>query len=153
MKFLIPEILQKADEAKGKDEKIKILRDNDSQPLRAMLYLNYAKDIKWNLPEGEPPFKKDKQTPMGLSETNLYKETRRLYIWTKSDVNLTKFKREHLFIEMLEGLHWTEAEMLCAIKDKQLQKKYKSIKEALVREAFPGLLPEEVKEKDPLEQK
>jgi hypothetical protein len=151
MRLLIPEVFQKADTAKTKEEKIKILRDNDSQPLRAMLYLNFNPDTKWNLPDGEPPFKKEREVPAGLSETTLYRETRRLYIWTQ-ETNLPKSKREKLFIELLEGVHWTEAEMLCAVKDKRLHKMYKSLKEPLVREAFPGLLPAPVKEeKVPLE--
>jgi hypothetical protein len=151
MRLLIPEVFQKADTAKTKEEKIKILRDNDSQPLRAMLYLNFNPDTKWNLPDGEPPFKKEREVPAGLSETTLYRETRRLYIWTQ-ETNLPKSKREKLFIELLEGVQWTEAEMLCAVKDKRLQKLYKSLKEPLVREAFPGLLPAPVKEeKVPLE--
>ena len=151
MRLLIPEVFQKADTAKTKEEKIKILRDNDSQPLRAMLYLNFNPDTKWNLPDGEPPFKKEREVPAGLSETTLYRETRRLYIWTQ-ETNLPKSKREKLFIELLEGVHWTEAEMLCAVKDKRLHKMYKSLKEPLVRETFPGLLPAPVKEeKVPLE--
>lgn len=151
MKLLIPEVFEKVEQVKTKEQKIKILRDNDSQPLRAMLYLNFDPNTKWNLPEGEPPFKKDKEVPHGLSETNLYRETRRLYIWVK-ETNLNKTKRETLFIQLLEGLHWSEAEMLCAVKDKKLQKIYKSIKEPLVREAFPGLLPAPTKEeKVPLE--
>jgi hypothetical protein len=116
-----------------------------------MLYLNFNPDTKRNLPDGEPPFKKEREVPAGLSETTLYRETRRLYIWTQ-ETNLPKSKREKLFIELLEGVHWTEAEMLCAVKDKRLHKMYKSLKEPLVREAFPGLLPAPVKEeKVPLE--
>jgi hypothetical protein len=46
-----------------------------------------------------------------------------------------------LFIQLLEGIHWTEAEAVCLAKDRKLQTKYKSLKEDLVREAFPGLLP------------
>ena len=46
---------------------------------------------------------------------------------------------------MLEGIHWSEAEALCLAKDKKLQTKYKSLKEDIVREAFPNLLPEKQK--------
>lgn len=153
MRFTIPEILDQVEKAKTKEEKIKILRGNDSVVLRGMLQLNYN-DQKWNIPEGEPPFKKDKGTPVGLSETNLFVEARRLYVFLDEKSNVHKMKREQLFIDMLEGIHFTEAEMLCLVKDKQLQKKYKSIKRALVEETFPGLLPAEVKEKKvPLEQK
>jgi len=46
-----------------------------------------------------------------------------------------------LFIQMLEGVHWTEAEVICLAKDKKLNTKYKSLKEDLVREALPNILP------------
>jgi hypothetical protein len=56
---------------------------------------------------------------------------------------------------MLEGIHWTEAEALCLAKDRKLHTKYKSLKEDIVREAFPLALtpkPAKVKEeKAPLE--
>jgi hypothetical protein len=45
----------------------------------------------------------------------------------------------------LEGIHWSEAEAVCLAKDKKLQTKYKSLKEDIVREAFPNLLPEKQK--------
>ena len=50
-------------------------------------------------------------------------------------------KRESLFIELLESLHYTEAELICLIKDGKLTEKYPSITEKLVRETFPNLLP------------
>ena len=68
-----------------------------------------------------------------------------MYIWLEPNVNLNKFRKEQLFVQMLEGIHWTEAEAVCLAKDKKLQTKYKSLKEELIREAFPGLLPEKKK--------
>ena len=53
-------------------------------------------------------------------------------------------KRESLFIDMLEGLHYTEAEVLCAAKDRKLDKMYPNIKEDLIRLAFPDMLPPKV---------
>ena len=50
-------------------------------------------------------------------------------------------KRESLFIEFLESLHYTEAELICLIKDGKLNEKYPSITESLVRKIFPELLP------------
>ena len=37
---------------------------------------------------------------------------------------------------MLEGLHKEEAELLLGVKDQNLNKKYKGLTSALVREAF-----------------
>jgi hypothetical protein len=45
---------------------------------------------------------------------------------------------------MLEGMHYSEADLLCAAKDGILTTLYKSITEDLVREAFPKLLPPKV---------
>lgn len=145
MQLLIPEILKMADDAKTRQEKINILRKHDSMILRGMLQLNYNEQ-KFNLPEGEPPFKKETDLPAGMASSNLYVEARRLYIWLDPNTNLPKAKREQLFIELLEGVHWTEAEMLCLIKDKKLTEKYKTLKYDLVFETFPGLLPPQVKE-------
>ena len=49
--------------------------------------------------------------------------------------SLSKTRRESMFIQILEGLHPTEAELLCLIKDKQLTKKFK-ITKANVDAAF-----------------
>jgi hypothetical protein len=154
MKTLVPQILEEVEKAQSKESKIKVLRSYEHPVLRGVLQINFNPDVKVNLPEGEPPFKKDTNTPMGYSETNLYAEFRRFYIWLDEKVNLTKIKREQLFIQFLEGIHWTEAEVICLAKDKKLQTKYKSLKEDLVREAFPTLLPpkklkEAVKTKKP----
>jgi hypothetical protein len=70
------------------------------------------------------------------------------------NVTLPKLKKEALFVNMLEGIHWTEAEALCLAKDCKLQTRYKSLREDIVREAFPKALtpkPVEAKvEKAPL---
>ena len=56
-------------------------------------------------------------------------------------MNLTKQRKEQLFIQMLEGIHWSEAELICLAKDGKIQTKYKSVKEDLIREAYPELMP------------
>jgi hypothetical protein len=43
-----------------------------------------------------------------------------------------------MFVQLLEGLHKTEAEVICLTKDKKLQKKYR-ITKAVVQEAFPQI--------------
>jgi len=41
-----------------------------------------------------------------------------------------------MFIQMLEGLHHTEAEIVVSAKDKALHRKYKGLSSNVVREAF-----------------
>ena len=142
MKTTIPQIFDEVEKASNKENKIKVLRAYDHPILKGMLQINFDPNVKMDLPVGEPPFKKDTSIPQGYSETNLFAEFRRMYIWLEPNVNLNKFRKEQLFVQMLEGIHWTEAEAVCLAKDKKLQTKYKSLKEELVREAFPGLLPD-----------
>ncbi|NBP03800.1 MAG: hypothetical protein EBU90_27615 [Proteobacteria bacterium] len=144
MKTSVPQVFEEVEKVKTKEDKIKVLRMYDSIPLKGLLEINFHPLAKMNLPAGEPPFKKDTAIPDGYSESNLYVEFRRIYIWTRNDVNLTRARKEQLFIQLLEGIHWKEAEAICLVKDRKLQSKYPSITYQLVYEAFPGLLPEYV---------
>ena len=141
MRTVIPQILEEVEKQKTKEAKIKILRDYVSPVLRGILQVNFNQDVIVYLPEGEPPFKKDKDIQLGYSETNLFAEWRRFYIWLETNSNLPKVRKEQLFIQFLEGIHWSEAEVVCLAKDRKLQSKFVSLTEDLVREAFPDLLP------------
>ena len=140
-KTTIPQILEEIDKQPNKQKKITTLRKYDSQVLRGVLELNFIPQYKLLLPEGAPPFKRDDRTPDGYSETNLFAEFRRIYIWLRHDANISKAKREQLWIQMLEGLHWKEADLMNLVKDKKLTTKYTSVTYELVSEAFPGMLP------------
>lgn len=145
MNLLVPEILDQVDKAKTKAEKIQLLKKYETPVLKTLLRLNFDPLLKMDLPDGEPPFKKEPDKPIGYSESNLITEYRRFYIWLTPQPGLSKIKKETLFIEMLEALHITEAEVLCLAKDRKLHTKFKSIKEDLVREAYPkAITPKEV---------
>ena len=148
MNLLVPEILDKFEVAKTREEKIAVLKNNVTDPLLVLLRLNFDHMLKMDLPEGEPPFRKDTDKPIGYNESSLQLELRRFYVWLDPRTTLPKLKKESLFVNMLEGIHWTEAEALCLAKDRKLHTKYKSLKEDMVREAFPlALNPKPVKEK------
>lgn len=137
-RLLLSEVMQKVSNAKTKAEKIKILQDNNTQALRSILIWNYDDSVVSLIPEGEVPFRPN-EAPAGTEHTVLEKEARKLYYFIKGgDPTLKQFKREQMFIQMLEGLHVSEAELLILVKDKQLQKKYR-ITKAVVEEAFPQI--------------
>jgi hypothetical protein len=144
MRLYIPEILQQVSDAYSHEDKVRILRQHASEPLEQVLQYNFHPDIEFSLPEGDAPYKKEKDIPVGKSATNLYREARRLYIFLKGQApNLKPYKRETLFIELLEGIHWTEADMLIAVKDKKLQDLYPGVTYECARDAFDRLLPVE----------
>jgi hypothetical protein len=84
---------------------------------------------KFLLPEGDPPYKPD-QAPIGMSMGILRQELKRFYVFCRKD--LPAIRREDLFIQLLEGVHPSEAELLLSIKDQALSKKYKKITHQLV---------------------
>ena len=51
---------------------------------------------------------------------------------------MPQLRRESMFIALLEGLHKSEAEVLCLVKDGKLQEKFR-ITLATVKEAFPQI--------------
>lgn len=91
---------------------------------------------KMVLPEGEPPFKPADQ-PIGMTDTNLHAEAKRMAVFIRKD--LTPIKRETLFVGLLESIHPSEAKVLIAMKDQKLTKLYKNITHKLVSDA--GFIP------------
>jgi len=134
---LLSEILTKVNNAKDKPKKIAVLRKNDSQPLRQVLKGAFDPKIKWDLPEGNPPYTEN-DAPAGTEHTTLYTEARRLYYFVEGadGDKLTKTKKETMFIQMLEGLHEKDAEVLMAIKNKNLNNIYKGLTAQMVKETF-----------------
>jgi hypothetical protein len=73
----------------------------------------------------------------------LYTEARRLYLFLKGgNPNLTSFRRETLYITLLETVHPDDAKLLLAIKEKKLP--YKGLTLNFIKEALPGLIDEQV---------
>tara|TARA_A200000113_G_scaffold164974_1_gene149535 strand:- start:566 stop:1000 length:435 start_codon:yes stop_codon:yes gene_type:complete len=138
MKLLLNEVLQKVSNAKTKPEKIKLLRQYNTNALRAILIANFDESIVSLLPPGDVPYTPN-DAPEGTEHTVLEKEYRKLYLFFKGGSStLKQSKREELFIQMLEGLSEGEAEVLVLVKDKKLGKRWK-ITKACVEEAFPQI--------------
>jgi len=138
MNLLINEIIQKVNNAKTKVEKIALLRQYESPALRTILIANFDESVTFLLPEGDVPYTKN-EAPEGTEHTRLSKEYRVLYNFVKGgNDSLSQNKREMMFVQLLEGLHEKEAEILCLVKDKALSKRYK-ITRACVEEAFPQI--------------
>jgi len=135
---LVTEILQKVSSAKTKKEKVDLLQEYNNNGLRAVLIINFDESLKFLLPEGEVPFTAN-DAPAGTDHTRLDHEYRGLYRYFKGGDNTLKgMRREQMFVQLLEGLHKDEAEMLVLACNKELQSKYRITKQA-VSEAFPAI--------------
>ena len=135
-KELISEIFTKINNAKDKPKKIEVLRQYDSPGMRMILKGAFDPKIEWELPEGTPPYIEN-EAPAGTEHTYLEVEARRLYNFAKGGNNtINKIRKETLFIQMLEGLHASEAKVLIDVKNKSLNKTYKGLTSEVVKEAF-----------------
>ena len=135
-KPLFSEVFTKVNNAKVKSKKIEILKENDTPGLRRILKGAFDPNIKWALPTGTPPYIAN-EAPKGTEHGLLRNEAKRLWHFVEgADAATTKTQKETMFIQMLEGLHQEEAELLLGMKNKTLNKSYKGLTSALVREAF-----------------
>jgi hypothetical protein len=138
MKLLISEVLQKVNNAKTKAEKSKILKEYSTQALRSLLIWNFDESVISLIPDGEVPYRKN-NTAKGLNHSYLETEQKKFAYFVKGGIDISNMKREEIFIGLLETLHPDEAEILCAVKDKALQKKYTRISKTLIQETFPNI--------------
>ena len=133
---LLSEVLQKVHNAKTKAQKISILRENDSPALRSICKWSFDPAIESMLPEGAPPYVPN-EAPEGTEHTKLSTEHTKLYHYIKGgNDSLQTTRREMMFVQLLEGLHQNEAELLINTKDKKLHQVYKGFSSAVVKEAF-----------------
>jgi len=133
---LVSEIFTKVNNAKDKPKKIAVLRQYDSASLRQIIKGGFDPKIEWDLPEGEPPFIPN-EAPEGTEHTLLETEAKKLWHFVKgADKATNKLQKETMFIQMLEGLHASEAQVLLDMKNKKLNKTYKGFSESVVKEAF-----------------
>lgn len=133
MRKYIPEILQEID---NNPELLKTTYKDDA-PLKVLLEHAFLPELKFDLPEGAPPFKND-AAPIGMTPVVFTSEFRRFYIFTKKK-ELPKIRKEQLFIQLLESIHPTEANILIHVKDQRLNKLYSNINQKTLEEA--GFIP------------
>ena len=136
MDLLISEILEKVSKVKTKKEKVKLLQEYNHNALRMVIKSSFDPKIEWALPDGDVPYTRN-DAPEGTEHTSLSYESRKLYHFIRGGNNqITQNKREAMFVQMLEGLHESEAAVLVAAKDKKLHQMYKGLSKNVVVEAF-----------------
>jgi hypothetical protein len=134
----VSEFLEKVGKLRKTQEKIDALKANDSYVLRVILQGAFDPKVKWLLPEGTPPYKPNELVDQ---EHILINEVRKILYFIEGFHELPQTKREMMFIELLEAVAPKDAELLCAIKEKKLP--FNGITSFHVKEAFPGLIPNE----------
>jgi hypothetical protein len=158
------EILELASKQRSNARKVEVLKTYEHDSLKSIFIWNFDETIVSLLPEGEVPYgNADEQSVYagslsenlkkeayggesatgqdldGRGRTSLRKEWQNLYHYVKGgNDSLTTIRREMMFINLLQGLHPKEAELLILTKDKKITNKYKLSFEN-VKEAYPDI--------------
>ena len=134
----IHEILELVGEQRTKAKRVDILKEYRDDSLTAILIWNFDERVQSAVPDGQVPYKEN-EVPVGTDHTSLRREWRNLYHFVKGgNDSLSSMRRETMFIQMLEGLHPEEAEIICLVKDKALEEKY-NITYDMVKKAYPDI--------------
>jgi hypothetical protein len=158
------EILELVSAQRTVAKKAEVLQKYRNEGLTAILIWNFDDTALSALPEGDVPYSRVEEQSatneslsssleklnkvQGLSKmdevvrkraTSIRKEWQNFYNYLQGgNPGLTNLRRETMFIQMLEGLHPKEAEIMILVKDKRLQEKYK-ITQSAVAEAYPDI--------------
>lgn len=153
------EILELTCSQRTKPKKIEVLQKYQNDALLSLFIWNYDESVISLLPEGDVPYANsadispknsdltssiqsqidDKMVDAigGNQRTSLREEVSKFHNFIKGgNDSLSKIRRETIFIQMLEGLHPKEAEILCLVKDKKLITKY-NLSFEIIKEAYP----------------
>ena len=160
------EVFDAASKQRTKAKKIEVLQTYAHDSIMALLIWNFDESVITILPEGEVPYgntREDnsvtgtlsdkindavgKMSEMGSNslgsqdqgKASIRKEYTKFYNFLKGgNDSLSNLRRETMFINILEGLHPLEAEILILVKDKKLSDKYKITKE-IAAAAYPQI--------------
>ena len=160
------EVLEAASKQRTKAKKIEVLQKYAHNSIMAVLIWNFDESVISLLPEGDVPYGNTREdnsvtgtlsdkindavsmmaesgsTSLGSQDqgkASIRKEFTKFYNFLKGgNSGLSSLRRETMFINILEGLHPLEAEILILTKDKRLTDKYKITKD-VVSAAYPQI--------------
>jgi len=160
------EVLDAVSKQRSKARKVEVLRRYAHDSLLTLFIWNFDETAISLLPPGDVPYgntREDNSMTGTLSDkindavgkmgemgskslgsqdqgkASIRKEYTKFYNFIKGgNDSLSSLRRETMFINILEGLHPLEAEILILVKDKKLAEKYKITKE-VVSEAYPQI--------------
>ena len=160
------EVLNLVSKQRTNIKKVEVLQKYNDPSLRAIFIWNFDESVTSSLPVGIVPYSSvgeqgsfsgtlsekiddavGKMSELGSNSlgsqdqgfSSIRKEYSKFYNFIKGgNDSLSSLRRETMFINILQGLHPLEAEILCLVKDKKLETKYKITKE-IVAQAYPEI--------------
>lgn len=135
----IYEMFQNVSKETKEADKVLLLKQysKESQGFSTMVDLIFNPAWKWLLPPGSPPYN---AAPKEHDNQNVLKaDARKLqyFVNTPQGNNMKPLRRETMFIELLEAVHFYDAKLLLSAKDKKLPFKGVTLKH--IKKAFPDM--------------
>lgn len=139
-RILVSDVLELLTKTDSKKEKVDILRKHNSLELRDVLKGAFDESVQFILPKGKPTI--DENEKKKYDKTHLVHETKKFRYFVKGGPGeqVNALRRERMFIDILYRIESKEADLICKMKDKELEGVYKGLTKKLVQEAFPGLI-------------
>ena len=148
MEKSLHEIFTEVEKEKSYKAKAEKLKEYETDGLKTILRGAFDTRIEWKLPTGKPPYQESTAPDWDLADLQLVREARTLGRFatfegrdTNQSQGLNKLRTEQLYIQLLEGLHPTEANIVIEMVKKKLP--YKGLTAKIANRAFPNLIPEE----------
>lgn len=126
---------------KAPDKKAALKEWGSKPPMNFLLAMNFDNRISFELPDGMPPYNRNEADSFEMYAP-LSSNIRRMVLLLKSNGSVKAFKKESIFIQMLEGCCPSEADILVSAKDKSLHEIYKWLTPELVKSVFPDYVHE-----------
>ena len=145
MELSLHEIFMEVSKESSINKKSVILQEHDSKGLQIFLRCVFDDKVTWLVPDSKPPYEPNDAPEWDLADARLEQEALKIGRFIQVDGqtpvqgrDLTRTRREELFIQLLEGLHPTEANLLMSGVKKKI--KYKGLTKRVVDKAFPDLI-------------
>ena len=132
------EIFDEFEMAKSRPKRKEVLlKYSETQAFRDVLRGTFDESLEFNLPEGRPPFTVNRPESVPSSLLKLHKQFGYFVKGSKGN-SIPDYKRESMFIRLLESVHPADAEIVLSMVSKKSPVKFLTKK--LVQEAFPKLI-------------
>ena len=130
----IYETLEKIDKLKQRKRKVDQLKEAGDFVVLTIIQGAYSNNVKFNMPPGAPPY----ETNEGAEEKEVTKKALGIMVQTVMDKQIVQWKREKIFTDFLKSINPQDAELVIAMKDKDLTSVFPTINKELAQEAFPN---------------
>jgi len=130
------EILEEFGKQTTKAKRIEVLKKYENVPaFKDVLRGTFDDSLEFLLPEGKPPYTPN--IPESVPST-LLKKHKEFGYFVKGGVDQPQYKRENIFIRLLESIHPQDAEVVLSMVAKKSPVKY--LTKNLIEETFPNLI-------------